>query len=95
MLAIGAEGEFIGFLEPLVMKPVSQKFRINVASLPDREHLVAEILYEGIQCAEISQEASELVLQFYSHPRQKHWEFFFDELLIVLERAKDKLMEIL
>lgn len=87
----GAEGEFIGFLEPLAMKSESLKFGINVASLPDREHLVAEILYEGVQCAEISQEADELIIQFYSHPRQKQWEFPFDEVLKVLERAKNKL----
>ncbi len=87
----GAEGEFIGFLEPLVIKSESLKFGINVASLPDREHLVAEILYEGVQFAEISQEAGDLVIQFYSHPRQQQWEFPFYEVLNVLERAKDKL----
>ena len=34
-----------------------EKFRITVASLPDRECLVSEIMYDGIQWAEISQEA--------------------------------------
>lgn len=65
-----------------------EKFRITVASLPDREHLVAEILYEGIQWAEISQETGELIIQFYSHPRKKYWEFPIDEALKVLEQAK-------
>ena len=69
-----------------------EKFRITVASLPDREHLVAEILYEGIQWAEISQETGELIIQFYSHPRQKYWEFPIDEALKVLEQAKKKLL---
>ena len=69
-----------------------EKFHITVASLPDREHLVAEILYEGIQWAEISQETGELIIQFYSHPRQKYWEFPIDEALKVLEQAKKKLL---
>jgi len=52
-----------------------EKFRITIASLPDREHPVAEILYEGAQWAEISQEKDdELIIQLYPHPRQKHWE---------------------
>lgn len=50
-----------------------EKLRITIASLPDREHLVAEILYEGIQWAEISQEKDdELIIQLYPHPREKY-----------------------
>jgi hypothetical protein len=71
-----------------------EKFRITVASLPDREHLVAEVLYEGLQWAEISQETDKLVVQFYSHPRKSCWEFPFDEALRVLEMAKNKLIEL-
>ena len=51
------------------------KFRITIASLPDRERLVAEIIYDGVQWAEISQETDEVVVQFYSHPNQEYWEF--------------------
>jgi hypothetical protein len=71
-----------------------EKFRITVASLPDREHLVAEILYEGVQWAEISQERGELVIQFYSNPRKKYWEFPMDEALKVLNQAKNKLLNL-
>jgi hypothetical protein len=71
-----------------------EKFRITIASLPDRKHLVAEILYEGVQWAEISQESDEVVVQFYSHPRKKHWEFTYDEAILILEKAKNKLLEI-
>ncbi|NGX58958.1 MAG: hypothetical protein KR126chlam3_00100 [Chlamydiae bacterium] len=69
-----------------------EKFRITIASLPDREHLVAEILYNGIQWAEISQETDELMIQFYSHPDKEYWEFPCEEALGVLERAKIKLL---
>ncbi|HEY5260227.1 MAG TPA: hypothetical protein VIJ46_06220 [Rhabdochlamydiaceae bacterium] len=71
---------------------MKDKFRITVASLPDREHLVAEIFYEGVQWVEISQETGELVVQFYPHPRQKYWEFPLKEAAEVLERAKIKLL---
>jgi hypothetical protein len=70
------------------------KFRITIANLPDRERLVAEVFYEGVQWAEISQESDEVVVQFYSHPRKKHWEFAYDEAVQILEKAKNKLLEI-
>lgn len=72
-----------------------EKFRITIASLPDRERLVAEILYEGVQWAEISHETDNgLTIQFYSHPRNKYWEFLYDEALQILEQAKSKLLEL-
>lgn len=69
------------------------KFRITIARLLDRERLVAEILYEGVQWAEISQEAVDgLIIQFYSHPRKKYWEFPLDEVLEVIEETKKRLL---
>lgn len=70
-----------------------EKFRITVASLPDREHLVSEIIYDGVQWAEISQETGELKIQFYPHPRKKNWEFSLNEAIDVLEKAKAKLVD--
>jgi hypothetical protein len=71
------------------------KFRITVASLPDRERLVAEILYAGVEWAEISQERDNgLIIQFYSHPSKKYWEFPFEEAVKILEQAKNKLLEL-
>lgn len=69
-----------------------EKFRITIASLPDREEVVAEILYEEIQWVEISQETDELIIQFYSHPDREYWEFSIDEALEVLKKAKSKLL---
>ncbi len=72
-----------------------EKFSINIASLPDRERLVAEILYEGVQWAEISEETEDkLIIQFYSHPREKYWEFSFEEAVKILEQAKNELLEL-
>jgi len=69
-----------------------ENFRITVVSLPDRERLVAEVLYRGIQWAEISQETKELSIQFYPNPVQKYWEFPCEEALQILEQAKNKLL---
>ena len=69
-----------------------QKFRITIASLPDREEVVAEVLYDNVQWAEISQESDELLIQFYPHPRQEYWEFSAEEAIKTLQQAKDKLL---
>lgn len=71
-----------------------KKFRITIASLPDRERLVAEIIYDGVQWAEISQESDDLIVQFYPHPTEDCWEFSFDESMKILEQARNKLLEL-
>lgn len=71
-----------------------EKFRITIASLPDRECLVAEILYEGVQWAEISQETGELIIQIYLPSDKKYWEFPLEEALEAVEKAKKRLLGI-
>ena len=51
------------------------KFEILIASLPHREHLVAEIYYNNMYWAQISRENEELVIQFYPHPTEKYGNF--------------------
>lgn len=65
---------------------------MNVASLVDRENLVVEIFYDNVYWAEISQETSELVVQFYDHPKQNHWDFSYNEALEALEEAKREIL---
>ena len=69
-----------------------RKFHVTIASLPDRERPVAEIAYENVQWVEISQETGEIIIQFYPHPRQKFWEFSFDDAIEILQRAKAELL---
>lgn len=69
-----------------------KEFRITVASLPDRERLVSEVIIDQVQWAEISQEEDDLVVQFYPHPRQKYWELNLNEAIEILEKAKQKLL---
>lgn len=63
-------------------------FRIVIASLPNRENCVCEIYYKHVQWAEISQENTEAVVQFYSHPTEKYWEFPIDIAIEILQKAK-------
>lgn len=65
------------------------KFEIIIASVPDREHLVAEIWYTEILIAEISQENEKLEIELYQFKKVK---FVFDEFLDALNSAKEKLI---
>ncbi|QVL57773.1 MAG: hypothetical protein KFB93_01480 [Simkaniaceae bacterium] len=68
------------------------KFRITIASLQDREELVAEVIYDHCHWVEISAEKpNEFIIQFYPHPKKDHWEFSFDEAIEALQDAKNRL----
>ena len=69
-------------------------FEIEVASIPTRENLVAEIFYKDEQWVEISQETGELLIQFYSPNHGDYWEFSFDEAIQALKQAKKKLLSV-
>lgn len=73
---------------------LSERFRITIASLPDREELVAEIYYDHEQWVEISQESGEErpIIQFYSPSVKEYWEFPLDDALEALELAKKKFL---
>jgi hypothetical protein len=64
------------------------KFKIEIASVPDREHLVAEIWHNEILIAEISQEDEKLEIELYQFEKIT---FEFEEYLNALNSAKKKL----
>lgn len=64
------------------------RFTIQIASLPDREKLVAEIWHAETHIAEINQENDYLEIEFYQLEKAK---FSLDELMEVLNLAKAKL----
>ncbi len=70
------------------------KFEITVGSLPDKNNLVADIFYENIQVAEISNENKELLIQIYCYKDKDYWEFSLDEFQKVVEKAKQRLIAI-
>ena len=63
------------------------RMEITIASLPDRENLVAELWYDNVLWCEISQEESDLILEIYPHPTGKPWRFLFEEALTFLHQA--------
>jgi hypothetical protein len=66
------------------------KFKIEIASVPDRENLVAEIWHNEILVAEISQENENMEIEFYQSGKIK---FGLDDFLDILESAKKELKE--
>ena len=68
------------------------KLRITIASPPDREKLVAEVLCENEQWAEINQESATLQLEIYPRRDGQPWSFPFDDALAALQAAKTRLV---
>ena len=64
-------------------------FEIVVASVPEKEKLVAEIWYKNIFIAEINQDESVLTIELYEH---KDVAIPIAEFQEVLEKAKQKLL---
>lgn len=73
-----------------------KNFTIKIASVPDREEVVAEIYYDHEQWVEISQEDvpdGPLTIQFYApFDNKPYWEFPLDEAMKALEQAKKRLL---
>lgn len=68
-------------------------FEIIIASLPDKENVVAEIYYRNKYWAQISQESGQCILKLYSDPDGQKWEFEFEEAMNILNKAKEKLIK--
>jgi hypothetical protein len=73
---------------------MNDNFAIEIASVPDREQLVAEIWWQDQQCCELSQEGDHLILELYPNQTGDAWRFTYDEFLEVLSRARDRLLGI-
>lgn len=63
-------------------------FKIEIASVPDRKKLVAEIWFAEKLIAEINQEKGELEIKFYHHNKLI---FQLDEFIDALINVKNKL----
>jgi hypothetical protein len=72
------------------MKP---ELTITIASLPDRENLVAELWFGDVQWGEINQEGGCLTLEIYPHHSGKPWAFKLDDVIKQIEQAKSRLKE--
>jgi len=65
--------------------------RICVSSPPDREKLVAEIFFGDEQWAEVNQEGTELLVEFYSRQSGDSWSLTYEEVIGALESARKRL----
>ena len=63
-------------------------FEVKIASLPDRDKLVAEISFNNVQIAELNQEKTELEIEFYNLTSQT---FNFNSFISALNLAHEKL----
>ena len=63
-----------------------------IASVSDRENLVAELLCEEEQWAELNQEGPTLEVELYPRSDSEPWRFDFDELVEALFRARSLLL---
>lgn len=64
------------------------KLKIALASVPDRDNLIAEIWHNEILVAEINQENEDLEIELY-HPEKIT--FRLEEFLAILDYAKNEL----
>lgn len=65
---------------------------ITIASVPDREDLVAELWLGDEQLAEVSKDArGELSVELYSAPAGTPWKIHLDDLVAALGDAKARL----
>ena len=76
---------------------VGQKLRLSgsiwvqIASLPDREHVVWELWVGDCNVAEVAFEGGELTLEIWGPPEQREIRVSLDEILKALTDAKEDL----
>jgi hypothetical protein len=68
------------------------KIEIQIASVPDRKNVVAELWVGKQEIAEVSFEDGQLTIEFYSAPAPKQLRLPLDELLEALNRARRNLV---
>jgi hypothetical protein len=64
---------------------------VSISSPPDREFLVADIMLNAMQVAEVNIESGLLEIEIYPHPANSPWKFDFNEFLSSLNEAKARL----
>ena len=72
---------------------MTSNFRISIASPPDREGLVAEIFFDGVQWAEVNQERNSLEVEFCTRPDQTPWKLELQDAIESLKEAKRRLQD--
>jgi hypothetical protein len=73
------------------------KITVKIASVPDRDNLVAELWYENEQWGEISQETENLQLEMYPRSSEENdnvWSFDLNEIMESLKEAQKRMSQL-
>jgi hypothetical protein len=68
------------------------KMEILITSPPDRERVVSEIWGDDDQLAEVNNEAGTVSVEIYPRADGKPWVLAYEDLLKLLEEAREALM---
>jgi hypothetical protein len=69
------------------------EIKIDLSSPPDRNQLVASILINQVQIAEISNESSEkVIIEIYPQPNGGPWRVEYTEFIKAVITAKERLL---
>ena len=71
---------------------MTDKFKIELCSPSDREQLVAAVMIDGQQWAEINQEPGALTVEFYPRKDGTPWIFDFEDAIGGLLSASKQLL---
>ena len=71
---------------------MNETIRIDIASPPDREKLVAQIMIGDEQWAELNQDGEYLVLEVYPRQDGQPWVISFDDAIGTLTDARVRLI---
>jgi hypothetical protein len=69
-------------------------YKISISSPPDRDQLVADIMVDNVQFAELNNEAGMHNIEIYERPDHQPWKIPFSILIEMLAEAKNKLEKI-
>lgn len=69
------------------------QFSYQIADVPDREELVAELLFDDEQWGEISKENGEVLLELYPQRSGEPWRFPPEEVERLINLARRDLIE--
>lgn len=72
---------------------MSDVYRISLCSPPDREKLVAEIMFGDEQWAEVNQEGDALEVEFYPRQDGQPWRIPWQVAVDALAAARRRLVE--
>ena len=75
------------------MRKKQNNWSICLSSPPDRDNLVADILCNNEQMMEVNQENNLVNVELYPRQDGRPWVVSYDQLLDLLNDAKNKLME--